>query len=132
MSEKTTKKYICIRCPRGCEITTTLDGWNIDKIEGNVCKLGLDYVKDEVTNPRRVVTSTVKVKDGKYPLVPVWTTSAIPKDKIFDLLHLLSEIELEAPVDVDKIVLTNVFDLNIDVVTSSMVDRAYIPCVSDL
>lgn len=123
MSNQNIKKFICIRCPRGCEIITTLDGWNIDKVEGNVCKLGLEYVKDEVTNPRRVVTTTVKVKNGKHPLVPVWTTSAIPKDKIFDLMKLLSVIEVDAPVNINKPVLTNIFNLSIDVVTSNKVDK---------
>ncbi|MEW5820302.1 MAG: DUF1667 domain-containing protein [Cyanobacteriota bacterium] len=123
MSDRTTNKYICIRCPRGCEIITTLDGWQIDKIEGNVCKLGLDYVKEEVNDPRRVVTSTVKVINGKHSLVPVWTTAGIPKDKIFDLMEMLREIKIEAPVDINTLVINNIFDLNIDVVTSGKVAK---------
>ena len=56
------KKFICIRCPRGCEIATTLDGYSITHIEGNVCRLGEEYVKSEISDPRRALTSTVKVK----------------------------------------------------------------------
>jgi CxxC motif-containing protein len=122
MSDKINKKFICVRCPRGCEIDTTLDGNTIEEIKGNVCKLGAEYVKDEVTNPRRIVTTTVRVKNGKHPLVPVWTESAIPKDKIFDLMKQLNKIELIAPVKTDQIVIKNVFNLNINVITSGKVD----------
>ncbi len=123
MSEKTEKKFICIKCPRGCEITTTLDGYSIESVTGNVCKLGAEYVKDEITNPRRTVTTTVRVKNGKHPVVPVWTESPIPKDRIFELMKLLDEIELEAPVKTDQIVLPNAFNLGINIIASCMVER---------
>jgi len=120
---KEEKKFICIRCPRGCEITTTVDGYTIDQISGNICKMGIDYVKNEIEDPRRILTTTVKVKNGVHPLVPVWTPTAIPKNKIFDLVKKLRDIELQAPVNQDEIVLKNISNLNIDVVTSGKVDK---------
>lgn len=113
---------ICVRCPRGCEIATTIDGYSIVSIEGNVCKLGGDYVKDEITDPKRIVTTTVKVKNGKYPLVPVWTPEPIQKDKIFALMKMLRDVELEAPVKIDRIVLKDIFGTGIDVVSSGCVE----------
>src|SRR4030042_5014806 len=98
---KREKKFICVRCPRGCEIQTTIDGYEIVHIEGNVCKLGREYVNDEITDPKRIITTTIKVKNGKSPLVPVWTDNPVHKDKIFDLMKILREIELDAPVKID-------------------------------
>ncbi len=124
MAENITKKLICIRCPRGCEIQTSLDGYgSIVSIEGNFCKLGIDYANNEIKDPRRTVTTTVRVKNGVYPLVSVWTTNPIPKDRIMDLLVLLKKIELEAPVELSRIVLKNIFGLGIDVVTSGKTER---------
>lgn len=123
MKEKKERKFICIRCPRGCEIYTTINGYSIDKIEGNLCALGLEYVKTEITDPRRVVTSTVRVKNGVHPVVPVWTTEAIPIGKIFDLMKKLREIEFEAPIEINTCVLKNVFEMNIDVITSGKVEK---------
>lgn len=123
MSKKKEKKFICIRCPRGCEIFTTLDGYSIDKIKGNLCKMGVEYVVNEIKNPRRIVTSTVKVKNGKFPLVPVWTENSIPKEKIFDLMKELRKIEIDAPVEIDKIILKNVFNTGVNVVTSGKVQK---------
>lgn len=121
MSTVSKKKFICIRCPRGCEIITTIDGYNIDRIEGNICKMGVEYVENEIKDPRRIVTTTVKVKNGNFPLVPVWTNQPIPKDKIFILMKELRKVELKAPVDQNMVVLKNVFGTGIDVVTSGRV-----------
>lgn len=117
-----TKKIICVRCPKGCEITTTLDGYSINYIEGNTCKLGIDYVNNEIKDPRRILTTTVKVINGVHPLVAVWTDKPIPKNKIFQLVEALKKVELKAPIELDRIVLENIFNLGINVVTSGKVD----------
>ena len=77
------KKFICIRCPQGCEITTTLDGLGaVTDITGNSCKLGVDYVRSELSDPRRTITTTVAVTGGELPLCPVWSEKPIPKDLV--------------------------------------------------
>jgi CxxC motif-containing protein len=119
--KKIRKKFICIRCPRGCEISTTIDGYTIDIIEGNVCKMGVEYVESEIKDPRRIITTTVKVKNGKFPLVPVWTVQPVPKDKIFPLMKELRKIELKAPINIDKIILKNVLNTGIDIITSGII-----------
>ena len=123
MGNKEIRKFICIRCPRGCEITAHIDDCLIEKIKGSFCKLGREYVETEITDPRRIVTSTVKVKNGDYLLAPVWTSKAIPKGKIFDLMKILSQIELEAPVKINKVVIKNLFGLGVNVLASGKVDR---------
>jgi CxxC motif-containing protein len=65
-----------------------------------------------------MVTSTVKVKGGVYPLVPVYTAAPIPKPLIFDLLAELRRVELKAPVKVGQVVLQNVLSTGIDVLAS--------------
>jgi len=116
-------KIICLKCPRGCEINVEIDNNQIININGNKCKLGIDYAKDEVTNPKRILTTTVKVKNGKYPLVPVWTDKPIPKNKIIELANILRNFELEAPVNVNQIVLSNIFDSDVNVLTSFYVEK---------
>jgi CxxC motif-containing protein len=118
---KETKKLICIRCPRGCEVVTTIDGYSVDTVQGNVCKMGLQYVKDEVESPKRILTTLVKVKNGVRALVPVWTEEPIPKEKFWDLVKELRSVEIEAPVKVGQVVLKDVFGTGVDVVTSGAV-----------
>ena len=57
------------------------------KVEGNTCPRGEAYAKKEVTNPTRIVTSTVRVEGGTIERAAVKTASDIPKGKIFDCME---------------------------------------------
>lgn len=115
------REFVCINCPRGCEIATVLDGKSIVSLSGNICKLGVKYVEDEITDPRRVVTSTVRVRGGNMPLAPVWTEHAIPKGMILRLADELRKVEIDAPVRCGDVVLTDVFGTGINVLASGEV-----------
>jgi CxxC motif-containing protein len=117
MAEETTK-IICITCPMGCTLEVTHDGKTVTKVEGEQCKRGKEYAQAELTDPRRMVTSTAKVKGGLYPLVPVYTAAPIPKPKIFDLLAELRKVELKAPVKAGQVVLGDALGTGIDVLAS--------------
>ncbi len=124
-AERTEKKVICIRCPRGCEVTTSVDGYGaVTDIRGNFCKLGVDYVRNEIRNPLRTVTTTVRVKNGAAPLVPVWTEKPVPKNRVLAVANALRSLQLEAPVKTGDKVLINAADTGVDVLASADVDRA--------
>ena len=55
------KKLTCINCPVGCSLKVELDGENVICVSGNTCRRGEIYARKEVTNPTRIVTSTVKL-----------------------------------------------------------------------
>jgi CxxC motif-containing protein len=110
-----TEKMICITCPMGCSVEVTREGQTRLSVDGNTCKRGEDYIRRELTDPRRMVATTVKVKDGIHPLVPVYTEEAFPKPRIFELLEKLRQVELEAPVAMDQVVLPNALDTGIDI-----------------
>ena len=118
------RKLICVSCPVGCELTVTLDEDEIVEVEGNTCKLGLDYAEQEIFDPRRMVASTVKVKNGYHPLVPVYTEKPVPKPKIFDVLAALREVEIEAPVKINDVVIENVVGTGINVIASRDLPKA--------
>lgn len=113
-----TTKLICITCPVGCELEVTHEGKTVLEVEGHQCKLGIDYAKQEIADPRRMIITTVQVRGGFHPLVPVRSTEPVPKANIFPILRRLREVELEAPVDMHQVVLENAAGTGIDVVTS--------------
>jgi len=119
-----TEKMICITCPMGCSVELTREGQTLLSVDGNTCKRGEEYVRRELTDPRRMVATTVKVKDGIHPLVPVYTEEAFPKPRIFDLLEKLRQVELEAPVEMDQVVLPNALDTGIDILASREMPRS--------
>ena len=117
MVEQVTK-MICITCPVGCALEVTHEGTTVINVTGNTCKKGIDYAKGELTDPRRMVATTVKVHGGRHPLVPVYTAAPVPKPLIFDLLAALRTVELEAPVHMGEVVLANALGTGVDVVAS--------------
>ena len=116
-------EFVCIGCPLGCNVTVELDGTEIKNITGNTCPRGADYVTKELTDPRRIVTSLVRVTDGELPVVSVKTASDIPKDKIRDCIRALKDVELPAPVQVGDVVLENVCGTGINVVATKTIER---------
>ncbi len=117
------REFVCIGCPLGCNVTVELDGTEIKNITGNTCPRGADYVTKELTDPRRIVTSLVRVTDGELPVVSVKTASDIPKDKIRDCIRALKDVELPAPVQVGDVVLENVCGTGINVVATKTIER---------
>ena len=117
MSEETIE-MICITCPVGCSLQVRHDGKHVTEVEGHGCKRGTDYAEKEFSDPRRMVASTVRVRGGVHPLVPVYTSAPIPKRLIFDLLAELREVRLDAPVEVGQVVVLNVLNTGIDVLAS--------------
>ncbi len=111
-------KMICISCPQGCSLDVDVDGSIILKVDGASCKQGIDYAEREITDPRRMIASTVRVKNGFHPLVPVYTKMPIPKGMIIDVLAELRKVELAAPVALGTTVIKNVFGTGIDIITS--------------
>lgn len=97
------KELVCIGCPLGCSLKVTIQDDSTMEVTGNTCPRGADYARKELTDPRRIVTSSVPVEGGHLPCVSVKTESDIPKDKIFDCIKALKDVKLQAPVKIGQI-----------------------------
>ena len=115
-------KLTCIGCPMGCPLTVVMNGKEVVSVTGNTCKRGDVYARKEVTDPTRIVTSTVRVSGGSIPMVSVKTKEDIPKDKIFECVRALKGIQIPAPVHIGDIVLKNVADTGVDIVATKNVE----------
>jgi len=108
---------ICVACPKGCRL-------EVLRSEGDIlvnhagCKRGQEYARGEVTDPRRMVASTVKVSNAIHPLLPVYTSAPFPKGRIQELLAEIRKVELIAPVKINQVVIENALGTGIDVVAS--------------
>ena len=123
MSEHTSeiKELTCIGCPLGCAITVTLTDGTVSSVTGNTCPRGDAYARKEVTNPTRIVTTTVRVKDGTSPMVNVKTASDIPKTRIFDCIAALRDVEVSAPVHIGDVILSDVAGTGVAIVAAKSV-----------
>lgn len=101
--ETVTRELTCIGCPMGCPLTVTMEAGEVISVTGNTCKRGDIYARKEVTNPTRIVTSTVRVTGGDADMVSVKTKEDIPKGKIFECVKALKTVEVPAPVHIGDV-----------------------------
>ena len=116
------RELTCISCPMGCQMMVCIDNEDI-RVTGNTCKRGEIYAKKEVTDPRRVVTSSIRVKNGDFIRVSVKTETDIPKDKIFDCMADIFKAEAVAPVKIGDIIIENCAGTGIAVVATRNVGK---------
>ena len=112
------KNLICIGCPMGCPLTVKMEHGEVVSVTGNTCKRGDIYARKEVTNPTRIVTSTVRVTGGSEAMVSVKTKEDIPKGKIFDCVKALKNVEVAAPVHIGDVLVKNVAGTGVDVIAT--------------
>lgn len=114
------KELTCIRCPMGCLLTVTVDGEKIS-VTGNTCSRGEVYGRNEVVNPLRTVTGSVRVRGGSLRIVSVKTAAEIPKGKIFDVMKEIKNKTVDAPVNTGDVVIENVAGTGADIVATASV-----------
>jgi len=112
-TESGAKTITCIMCPNGCEIDYELNG--------GMCEKGPQYVKNEILNPKRTLTSSVRVTGGAIPLVSVKTTDSIPKERLRDAMKLIAELVVQAPVEMGQVVRRDFMEEGIDLVATKSV-----------
>lgn len=110
------KELVCIVCPKGCHLKVYEE--KDYAVEGYSCPRGKEYGKNEMQNPTRVITSTVRAVGGIHPRLSVKTERPIPKGKIFDALKELDNVEVKAPVKLGEVVLKDICGTGISVVST--------------
>ncbi len=122
MSDPETQLITCIGCPSGCQIEITKIGEEF-QIKGNECKRGEDYAIQEFTAPKRVLTTTIQVKNGILPLIPVRSDRPLPKGRLFDCMQFLSSVEIPAPIKMGQIIVENILQLDGNIIASRDLDQ---------
>ncbi len=117
-----TTKMICITCPKGCTVDVTHDGATVLRTNAG-CKRGTEYIKKELSDPRRMVASTVRIRGAIHPLLPVHTAAPFPKPRLIDLMAELRSIEVHAPVKMGQVILENALETGIDIIASRDMER---------
>ena len=78
----------CTTCPNGCQVKFNPE---TGEYSGNRCKRGIRFAEQERTAPMRTVTTTVKTQSGA--LLPVKTSSRIPKAQVGELVKQLRQVK---------------------------------------
>lgn len=103
MSEKTS--LVCIGCPIGCPLQLQHEGDEIEEIEGHQCNRGAKYARQEFSDPRRELATTVAVEGGRWERLPVKVAGPVPKEKVMEVARMIHGVRVEAPVERGQVVL---------------------------
>lgn len=105
---KEIKKLTCIECPMGCDITVETNNNEVLSVSGNTCPRGALYAKNEITCPKRVLTTTVRCQNGA--LVAVKTSAPIEKAKVFKAMKKVNEIHPKTPIKIGEVLCQDICD----------------------
>ena len=121
MSEGTSQSVIkvirCIVCPTGCEIQAKQGPKGVE-FSGYTCNRGLEYAQQEFYEPKRILTSTIRVEHGFLPLVPIRTDKPILKDKLNEALNVIAATIAKAPIKMGDVLIENILGLEANVIAS--------------
>ena len=116
------EEITCICCPIGC----TLYAQRSDKaangvfVTGNRCKRGVAYAAEELTAPRRVLTSIVRC-EGRLEPVSVRTDIPILRSDIPACLETLRDVCVSGPVKIGDIIVSDICGTDANVVATKAV-----------
>ncbi len=119
--DKEQVKILCVTCPKGCSLEVTKEGDTVLEVKPG-CKRGHEYAKRELVDPRRMVATSIRIKSGVHPLLPVYTSAPFPKPRIMELQAKLRKVELRAPIKMGTVVVQNILDTGIDIIASRDMD----------
>jgi CxxC motif-containing protein len=110
-SKNVIKVIRCIVCPTGCSI-------KVISFEGYTCNRGLEYAEQEFREPKRILTTTMKIENGALPLIPVRTDKPLLKDKLNEALEIIAQSQVKAPIKMGDILIENILDMGINIIAS--------------
>ncbi|MGN0963202.1 MAG: DUF1667 domain-containing protein [Clostridia bacterium] len=111
------KHITCIRCPIGCQLTVEVTDGVVTKVEGNLCKRGVEYAQSECVHPVRTLTTTVRVLNGD-PL-PVRSREPLPKEMIFACMDVMRTVAVTAPVAAGTVVVADICGTGVDMIATA-------------
>ena len=113
------KEFVCIECPKGWRLS-------IDEnlnVTGNTCIRGKKYAINEVTCPKRIITSTVVVNSKIVSRLPVMTENDVPKELMFDIVKELNNVRVEVPVKCRDVIIENVCGTGVNIIATRTLDE---------
>lgn len=114
------KEFVCIVCPRGCPLSIDLETL---EVTGNTCKRGEIYAKNEITNPTRTITSSVRVANREDTLCSIKTSNPVPKGKIMEVMSEINKVSVNAPTHIGDVLIHNILGLDdVDIIITKNID----------
>ena len=117
------KHFVCVVCPIGCEIDVVHDGSRIISMEGNKCERSEEFVSQELIEPMRILTTTVRIQGSRWSVIPVRTDKSVPKRLFPHIMSQLRRVKLQAPVNMLDVVVRDVLGTGANIIATRTMPR---------
>ena len=114
--------FVCINCPLSCSLELTEEDGEVLEVSGADCNVGEKYAVEEFKDPRRTVSTTVMVRGGVLPLLPVVSAATIPKTMVKEAVRALAGVVVDAPVADGQVIYPDILGTGVDIVSSRRLD----------
>ncbi len=98
----------CIECPVGCTVHIEMEKGKVLSVTGNACPRGKAYAENEVVCPKRMLTTTVRMANGK--MLPVRTSAPVKKAEQFEIMQKVNAVHPDGDIQVGDILVENIAD----------------------
>jgi CxxC motif-containing protein len=118
------QKYTCIGCPIGCPLQLVHEGDEIMEISGYECNRGAKYAKQEFTDPRRELSTTVEITGARWKRLPVKVTGPVEKGRVLEAARQIHQLKIKAPVKLGQVLIKDFFgEKGIDVIACRSMEQ---------
>ena len=91
---------------------------------GAECSRGVAYARSEISDPRRIFTSTVRLDGSDIKMVPVRTDRPIKKQRWKQAVELVKGLKAIAPVAFGQVIEKDFTEKDINLVSSREIKKA--------
>lgn len=114
------KEIQCKVCNLGCNLTINKDGEDYS-VKGNKCNRGLEFGVKEAKEPSRVLTGRALLKNAAMGRIPVKTSDVIPSELVNQVMEIITNTEVNAPVNKGDIIIKDILQTGVDVIAQRKV-----------
>jgi CxxC motif-containing protein len=111
------KSYTCIVCPKSCKGEIMLHEGEMS-FSGYLCKRGEKYAESEYTNPKRLLSTTVKIRDAAIHRLPVVSDGEIGKDRLIECIEFLYTLTFQAPIKEGDILIKDILGTGVSIIAA--------------
>ena len=107
------RELTCIICPNSCTLNVEETPMSVS---GNLCPRGVQFARQELTDPRRTLTTTIRTADVRKPVLPVKTDGEISKSLIRQAMEEMHRTVIDHPVRAGDIIIEDLCGSGIPVI----------------
>ena len=111
------REIVCVVCAKGCRAQAWEGEDGSVQVRGPLCRNGRDYVRLEFRDPRRIITTTVRV-EGSGCRLPVRSRGPVPKGRLMECMREIRRLKVSLPVHIGDVLIADLLGTGQDLIAS--------------